>query len=275
MKQAGYEAPTDLRRVPIGEIRADEIDKWTDALMDGGLESALCRVIVEFVPTEQDVASVIEAEGPLFGNLKVQTVAEGQIVSEVGGASDDPEGRAVLGIEHSIKGVAPVLRAAIGKLCERYGLNPEATLSLLRASPLFDTAQIGLVCDGIEAYFGGDHVKAIHVLVPQIERSLRNLLGLLGQPTNKNVRGQVGVMEEKSLNVVLDDRAMQAYLPNDVWAYLSAFLTDVRGMNVRNRIAHGLFNKEDCGQYLSDRVIHVLLLLAMIRHPSGAVAEDH
>ena len=62
-----------------------------------------------------------------------------------------------------------------------------------------------LLTEGIEAYLKGDHVKAVHVLIPQIEAALRALLGLLGLPTNKPMRSSKGVMQAKNLNDVLAD----------------------------------------------------------------------
>ncbi len=37
-----------------------------------------------------------------------------------------------------------------------------------------------MIVDGLMAWLGGDHIKAIHVLVPQVERTVRNLAGLIG-----------------------------------------------------------------------------------------------
>ncbi len=69
--------------------------------------------------------------------------------------------------------------------------------------------------EAIDAYLKEDMVKAIHVLVPQIENSLRHLLTLMGVPTNKPMRGPKGVMQEKNLNDILTDPAIQASMDED------------------------------------------------------------
>jgi hypothetical protein len=42
-------------------------------------------------------------------------------------------------------------------------------------------------------------------VLPQIEHCLRRLLGMLGKPTNKHRRSDLGVMVEKSLNDILEN----------------------------------------------------------------------
>jgi len=41
--------------------------------------------------------------------------------------------------------------------------------------------------EGFAAYANGDFVKAIHVLIPQVENSLRELLKMLDLPTTKTM----------------------------------------------------------------------------------------
>jgi hypothetical protein len=118
---------------------------------------------------------------------------------------------------------------------------------------------------GIGAYLDADFVKAIHVLVPQIEHVMRRLLALLGRPTSKHLRSNLGVMQEKSLDDILTDPAVRACLPDDVWRYLSVLLTDRRGWNVRNRLAHGLMMPGEFNSQVADYVLHALLTLAFIR----------
>lgn len=48
-----------------------------------------------------------------------------------------------------------------------------------------------------------------------------------------------------------------------VWVV--AFLADARGMNIRNRMCHGLMAEEDFNRWVSDRVLHTLLMLGTCR----------
>jgi Domain of unknown function (DUF4209) len=83
-------------------------------------------------------------------------------------------------------------------------------------------------------------VKAVHVLVPQLEHQLRALLLVLGIPTNKQIRRVTGIMQMKSVNDVSQEERVRAVLGENLSRYFDIFLADQRGQNLRNRIAHGL-----------------------------------
>ena len=83
-------------------------------------------------------------------------------------------------------------------------------------------------------------MKAIHVLVPQIEHTLRTFLGVLGIPTLKTVRNHPGIMDAKSMNDILNDERMRQVLTEDLWRYLTVLYIEKKGgLNLRNDLAHG------------------------------------
>lgn len=97
---------------------------------------------------------------------------------------------------------------------------------LYRAKP-FDPGRTLLIQEGLAAHFAGDYVKAIHVLIPQIEHCLRRPLAGLGKATNKHRRSDLGIMVEKSLNDILEaEPVIQSILGPDVSFYLRGFLCD-------------------------------------------------
>jgi hypothetical protein len=123
-----------------------------------------------------------------------------------------------------------------------------------------------VLVEGISAWFGGDHVKAIHVLVPQVERAIRRLASLIGIPITG--RRTKGTMQIRGLGELLHDDLFAHLVDNNLQKYLLAFLADQRGINLRNRVAHGLLEHSQMGQGLSDRLVQVLLALACLE-PKG------
>ncbi|MGD2110766.1 MAG: DUF4209 domain-containing protein [Phycisphaerae bacterium] len=77
-------------------------------------------------------------------------------------------------------------------------------------------------------------------------------------------------MQEKNLEDILGDQAIRTVLGDDVWRYLSAFLADRRGHNLRNRLAHGLMAPSAFNRATADRVVHVLLVLGMLREQDSS-----
>jgi lysyl-tRNA synthetase, class I len=125
---------------------------------------------------------------------------------------------------------------ALDKLRERYTLTAEQLADILFASPLFADERRTLIFEGISAYYNGDHVKAVHLLGPQIEHAMRMLLVFLGIPASKPARAIVGTMQVKNLGDILWEPRIVEFVPEDLRLYLTAFLVDPRGHNLRNRL---------------------------------------
>jgi len=128
---------------------------------------------------------------------------------------------------------------------------------------VFAEEQRVLVTDGLTAWLNGDHVKAIHLLVSQIERAVRNLAGFIGVTITG--RGHTkGTMQIRGLGEILYDDLFAQLVDKNLRKYLLAFLADQRGINLRNRVAHGLLEHSQMAQGLSDRLVHVLLALSCL-----------
>ena len=104
---------------------------------------------------------------------------------------------------------------------------------------------------------------AAHLLVPQFEDALRNLLENIGGSVLK--KGRNGDLPLKLLDDLLRDPLMNEFLGEDLMLYFRVLYTDQRGWNVRNRICHGMFSSNEFGAPITDRVVHSLLCLALVR----------
>jgi hypothetical protein len=162
----------------------------------------------------------------------------------------------------------PFLEYTLGKLRDRYAPTVDDILGFLCESPLFADTELGLLREGLEAYQQDDFVKAVHVLVPQIELILRNFAGRLGIPTRKTVKNQPGITDAKNMNDVLADDRIKQTLTENLWRYLAVVYSDRRGLNVRNNMAHGLVPRAAFGRRMGDLVFHTLLALSLMRAPA-------
>jgi hypothetical protein len=151
-------------------------------------------------------------------------------------------------------------------------MRADDVVDVLYKSPLFVESRRDLIEEGFNAYFNGDFVKMIDVLVPQIEECLRTLLALSGEPVNEPKGQNKGLLQQKTLNEVLSEPTIAAKLGEDIKTYLLTLLVDARGLNLRNRLSHGLMTAAECSRPFADRVFHVFLVLASFRAettPSG------
>jgi hypothetical protein len=73
-------------------------------------------------------------------------------------------------------------------------------------------------------------------------------------------------MTEKTLTDILEyEPVIKEKFGEDAHLYMVAFLADARGMNIRNRMSHGLMVEEDFNRWVSDRVLHTMLMLGSCR----------
>jgi hypothetical protein len=75
------------------------------------------------------------------------------------------------------------------------------------------------------------------------------------------------------LDDILRDEGIKSVFGEKTTNYLSVLLTDQRGLNLRNRICHGLLPSDGFGEQISDRLFHILLLLAQVRKKSEETKE--
>lgn len=262
--------------VPV-EVSPEAWEAYIERLITGPLDDALARLAWRFVPDTdgaRDALRWMQTDTPLLAILPVSLIADGNVVATAGSVEEDPDGRLRWQITETLGMETPFLGAVIDRLRERHALTVGHVVDFLAQSPAFDEPRIRIVSEGLAAYFSGDHVKAAHVLVPQIEAALRTLLGLIGEPTNKPVPREPGVMQEKNIADVLSNERLATVVPENVRLYLSVFLADRRGRNVRNRLSHGLLTLDEFGRALTDRLLHVLLVIALFREEAvGGTSE--
>lgn len=277
-EKKGKRAHEDMKEISARvEVSAAEMEKFLQAITADSLDLAYKRIATRFTTratAARDFLKEMMSQAPFVSMIGVQKIADGHIAAQAGSVESDPDGRLIMQLAQMIEMESLFLSTALEKTHEIYRPTPKEICDFLRQSAVFTPEAESLLTEGIEAYLKGDHVKAVHVLIPQIEAALRALLGVLGLPTNKPMRSSKGVMQAKNLNDVLADPNVKEVLGSDAILYLQTFLNDPRGQNLRNRISHGLTEKRYLTKPLADRVFHVLLGLNLIRRKDAPPTSD-
>ena len=81
-------------------------------------------------------------------------------------------------------------------------------------------------------------------------------------------------MHVRNLDELLNDEIAVRSLGEDISFYLRSLLTDQRGMNVRNDVAHGLIPPEGFGSRTADRLVHAMLLFGNLRSKAIEIDEE-
>jgi hypothetical protein len=275
-KQKGQEATRQMRAVETKfEIPKEEFDAELARFTEGELADVLVRLAVHFTPREthvRDRMAWAREHTPFLALAGQMVIGNDQIVARVGAGDSDDEGRLIRDTCQHMDFDTFFLRVTLDATRSKFDCTADDIMGFLACGVLFDPGRHPLLREGVASYLEGDHVKAVHIIVPQIEHALRVLLARLGQPTNKPMRSGKGVMQEKTLTDILEyEPAIRVWAEKnslqDWLVYLRCLLIDPRGHNLRNRLAHGLMGPDEFGRQVSDRALHVLLLLSLVGRP--------
>ncbi|MEH2118725.1 DUF4209 domain-containing protein [Nostoc sp.] len=103
-----------------------------------------------------------------------------------------------------------------------------------------------LFAKGLYAGLTGDFFTSTHILIPQIENSIRYLLRKQGALPSK-IDIDKGIQDERDLNTTLFPRnypQINSIFDEDTLFDLQGLLIERSGSNLRNRMAHGLINDD-------------------------------
>jgi hypothetical protein len=252
-------------------------DVVTTLLVKDDIAATLSHVAQYFIPNVDRAKKFVQelkTVAPLLSIIPITVVDHtGRPVAKVGASDDGTEGRLFQQLTQTIGFYQPFLSYVIEAVMAEFRPSVDEILAVLYHSPLFLDSRRGILRDGLSAYLSRDHLKGVHVLVPQLEEMLRTLLVLMGIPPQKSVRGHPGITDVKNMNDALGDQRVREVLTENVWMYLTVLFIDRRGINLRNDLAHGLVPVEGFNQHIADRVFHSLLVLSLMRKQTAVPRE--
>jgi hypothetical protein len=112
-------------------------------------------------------------------------------------------------------------------------------------SPFVQPEREYLFAKGLYAGLTGDFITSTHILIPQIEESVRYLLRKRGAITSRD--DDKGIQNENDLNKTLYPRnypEITSIFDEDTLFDLQGLLVEHSGSNLRNLMAHGLINDD-------------------------------
>lgn len=115
---------------------------------------------------------------------------------------------------------------------------------ILNDNYMIPKERVRFYAKGLAAGFNGDFIISSHLLIPQLENSIRYIL-------EKNdvvvtTISNEGIQEEKNVNTLLKEEKLIDILGEDIIFTLRALLIEKSGDNFRNDISHGLMSYERC-----------------------------
>ncbi len=138
-------------------------------------------------------------------------------------------------------------------------------------NPLVAPGRAELVLRGLYAGLIGDFIVACHLLIPQIEHSIRHVLNEKGVTTTS--LSSDGIQEERDLSWLLKHQKTTAIWGEDLTFDLRGLLVERFGSNLRNKLAHGLAHERELdswqGVYLWWIALRFYMLPILMRISEG------
>ncbi|MGA2904771.1 MAG: DUF4209 domain-containing protein [Candidatus Korobacteraceae bacterium] len=263
MKEHRVEMKLDLK----------EIEDWLAGLINvSNPFVAFYRLASCCAPDPDDLGKRLDRMAEQFVSLRLFPASiigdDGLTVTTV----EDKEGRMVMEFAREMNLGSTFFLAGVDEWKKKFALGSIPGIPELFDSPLIPEDRVPLYRDGLLAFEKEDYVKAIHVLIPQIENSLRELLKLLDIPISKTAED--GGFDFKNMNDVLHDPRVRETLDERLWYFLKVLYTDKRGMKLRNLVAHGVAPLAVFNRPTAALVIQSVAFLTIIRVSAVFISEE-
>lgn len=264
------EAQQSIKQLSVDiNVPQAEMDAWLDELSAGSADLALSRIAMNLMTSEENLRGMVEtaaANAPLQAHLKIAIMGRGgATAATIGAVKDDMPGRVINQAAMIIGGAAPWLHQALEHAKTRWSINADVLFAFLVQSPIFPAHTHGMLKHGVEAWVAEDTVKAIHVLVPQVEAALREILAAMGASVMQPSK-EAGGLQAIGMGTVLSDPTFKKKFDSTARHHLRSLYTHPKGINLRNKIAHGIAGEELLGRGIANWVIHSLLAIRVYAH---------
>ena len=151
-------------------------------------------------------------------------------------------------IEHYKLGLSLAVQSGIWPALEilrlEHRLREDDFISIASNSPIVPIERERLWAKALFLGYDNDFVAALHILVPQVEHMVRwHLKSANVKTTNLD---KEGIENENGLSTLMEIAEVSQIVGEDLAFELKALFCDAFGPNLRNQIAHGLLNDQEC-----------------------------
>lgn len=258
-------------------IDQDQLEQYIAGFLDGDDDVILERIAVHYILTRDLEKKRLDdiMEGRTILSLFSSTLVDqtGRAVSVIGPLESDPEGNLIRHMATMVDYGCLFLRAVIDRLASTQKIDRAKVLAFITKSGLFTPDRESVLAAALDAYFSGNWLVAIHLLVPQIEHAVRTFIETIGAASIKTKTKNGGLLLRNLDELLLDEHFVRVF-GVDVSFYLRVLLTEQRGCNIRNDVSHGIMPPHMFNPRTADRLFHALIVLGCVRPRSEESAKD-
>lgn len=139
--------------------------------------------------------------------------------------------------------VQGIIEPARQQIIQEHEVQIENLLPIVSSNPFVPAGRELIYASGLHAGLKGDFLTSTHLLIPQLENSIRYILSNNGTITSS--LNQSGIQNEHGLNTTLINKKLTEFIPEDIVFDLRGLLIERCGSNLRHRMAHGLIDFQE------------------------------
>lgn len=267
IRELGPEVFKNMKKIPLEfTIENQLIEKLISEMLKGESIQVFHRIALHYIPRREQMEKELydnSKKNPLLYIISKQIQdSKGRTVAKIGSLEDDFEGHLVQQISLNIQLSSFLLEMVIDRAVKENKIDKTKILDYIMLSPIIDKQRFKIIEQSIEALFNNDYIVFLHLVIPQIEEAIRNMVELNGGAVLKQKNE---VYQLKTFDELLRDEIISINMGQDVALYFRIIFTDQRGLNLRNTILHGITDRKSFTKTTSFRVLHCLLILGLVQ----------
>lgn len=252
------------------------------------LEAILRLAFITDIPSQKKMENQVEnlvEDHPLMYSFRKDILSEdGETVAirpSIVGSSEKQKERGIraesyrLASQYREIATKLYITPARRQIFREHQTDSRSLYSLLINNPFIPPDRIYLFARGFSSGFNGDFVEACHILISQLENSLRFLLQKQGVVVSSF--DDEGIQEKMALNTMLweENEELEKILGSDIVFNLRGLLADPLGDNLRNRLAHGLLSSNAFNLPRTEYAWWLILRICLLPLANSMRKEDH
>lgn len=191
--------------------------------------------------------------------------AKGRPMAEVGSLEADFDGNLALHVVENMNLKFHFLSMAIQNMLDCDAISVDKIMdNRIIPCPIFEEDRYDIIREALQCFMDEKYVLFSHLIIPQLENAICNLVEMSGMSALKISRKGKGY-QLKTLDDLLRMQPVIDALTEDGAYYLRLVLTNQLGLNLRNLMCHGIVAPQYFGYKVAVRLLHVLFMLSAIR----------
>lgn len=250
------------------QLSQDQIEQYKRQILQGTNEEIIQRYIASNIPNVAYEKQQLKEEARHAPLLSI-------IPTVLMDAQGNPHARFVMGDGEDWNALmysmwkrmlmqALFLRIQIETMENKGIFTYESVMERMTKCPLIAEGHIEIVERGMQAYFEKDYLLACHLLVPQFESAIRQLVQLSGGEIMRHNADPKDGDEYISLGGLLESPEVKNVFQEDEIVYFKNLFVEKAGGNIRNMVTHGLYPIGYFNNTLADRVVQALMVLSNV-----------